>query len=132
MKITIKNFLIVLFVIATAFGGAYLDYFHGESSGDNVRLEWKTGDENNLDYFAVERKTLQTSFTEIASVEPKGSNSIYTYVDQSVYKPTDTIFIYRLKIVDNDNQVSYSSEITVSHSISGVKHTWGSIKAMFR
>ena len=132
MKITKKNFLIVLFVIATAFGGAYLDYFQGASDGDNVRLEWKTGDETNVNHFALERKTLQTSFTEIATIEPKGSNSLYTYMDQSVYKPTDMIFVYRLKIVDNDNKVSYSSEISVSHSISGVKHTWGSIKAMFR
>lgn len=132
MKITIKNILPVLFVIATAFGGAYLDYFQGSSDGDNVRLEWKTGDENNLNHFAIERKTLQTSFLEIASINPKGSNSLYTYVDQSAYKANDMIFIYRLKIVDNDNLVSYSSEITVSHSVSGVKHTWGSIKAMFR
>jgi hypothetical protein len=132
MKITIKSVLPVLFVIATTFGGAYLDYFHGSSEDDNIRLEWKTGDENNINHFAIERKTFQTSFIEITSIDPKGSNSIYSYVDQSAYKPNAMIFIYRLKIVDNDNQVSYSSEITVSHSVSGVKHTWGSIKAMFR
>ncbi len=132
MKFTKSKILLVVFVIATAFGGAYMDYFHGLSDGDNIKLEWKTGDENNLNHFAIERKSLQTSYLEIATIDPKGSNSLYTYIDHSAYKSNDVIFMYRIKIVDNDNQVSYSSEITVSHSVSGVKHTWGSIKAMFR
>jgi len=42
------------------------------------------------------------------------------------------IFIYRLKIVDTNGQASYSNEVSVSHNVSGVKRTWGSIKAMFR
>lgn len=132
MNFRIIKVLLSFLLILTVYAGAYLDYFHGRSEGDDVRLEWKTGDENNLNHFSVERKTPQSSYNEIATVDPKGSNSYYTYIDQSAYKTDDMIFIYRLKIVDNDNQVSYSSEVTVSHNISGVKRTWGSIKAMFR
>jgi len=132
MKFIIQNFFVILVVITTAFGGAFLDYFQGRSEGEDIRLEWKTGQENNLDHFAIERRTPQSSYMEIATIEPKGSNSIYYYIDQSAYKTTDIIFVYRLKIVDNDNQLSYSSEVTVSHNVSGVRRTWGSIKAMFR
>lgn len=119
-------------IIATVYAGAYLDYFHGRSEGEDIRLEWKTGEEVNLENFIIERKTPQSTFVEIGSVDPKGSNSYYSYLDKSAYKMTDLIFIYRLKIVDNGGQSSYSNEVTVSHNVSGVKRTWGSIKAMFR
>ncbi|OQY73168.1 MAG: hypothetical protein B6D44_07980 [Ignavibacteriales bacterium UTCHB2] len=123
---------VVLLLIATVYGGAFIQYFQGKSESDNIKLEWQTGEENNLQNFKIERKTPQSSFTEIETIQPKGSNSYYSYLDQTTYKTNDLIFIYRLKIVDNNGQVTYSNETTVSHSISGVKRTWGSIKAMFR
>jgi hypothetical protein len=132
MKMKHSFIFLFLSIIATVYAGAFLDYFHGHSEGEDIRLEWKTGEEVNLKHFKIERRTYQNSFTELATIEPEGSNSYYSYIDQSAYKTTDVVFIYRLKIVDNDNQVSYSSEVTVSHSVSGVKRTWGSIKAMFR
>lgn len=127
-----KYFLVFLLFITAVYAGAYIDYFHARSDGEDVRLEWKTGEENNLQKFVVERKTPQSIFTEIAIVNPKGSNSVYSFIDKNAYKSTDLLFNYRLKIVDNSNQASYSHEVTVSHSVSGVKRTWGSIKAMFR
>ena len=127
----IKIFLILIFV-SVAFAGAYLDYFQAKSQGDNVQVEWKTGDETNINHFSLQRKTPQTSFVEITTVQPKGSNSTYSFIDQSIYKTKDVIFIYQLKIIDNNMQTSFSNEVSVSPNISGIKRTWGSIKAMFR
>ena len=132
MKFRTSLYILVLLTVTAIFAGTFLEYFHGRSEGDDVRLEWKTREEVNLQHFKIERKTPQNSFVEISTVQPKGNNSYYTYLDQSAYKTTDMIFIYRLKIVDNNSQTSYSNEVTVSHSVSGVKRTWGSIKAMFR
>lgn len=132
MKFRTSLYIVVLLTVTAIFAGTFLEYFHGRSEGDDVRLEWKTREEVNLQHFKIERKTPQNSFVEISTVQPKGNNSYYTYLDQSAYKTTDMIFIYRLKIVDNNSQTSYSNEVTVSHSVSGVKRTWGSIKAMFR
>ncbi len=128
----LKYYFIFLIFISAVYAGAYIDYFQARSEGEDVRLEWKTGEEINLQNFAIERKTPQSTFTEIAIVNPKGSNSFYSYLDKNAYKSTDLLFNYRLKIVDNNNVISYSSEVTVSHNVSGVKRTWGSIKAMFR
>jgi len=122
----------VLLLIATVYGGAFIQYFQGKSESDNIKLEWQTGEENNLQKFVIERKTPQGSFAEVGIITPKGSNSYYTFIDQNTYKTNDFIFIYRLKIVDNNGQITYYNETTVYHSISGVKRTWGSIKAMFR
>ena len=132
MKIRFYQIFLILLITTAVFAGTFLEYFHARSEGEDIRLEWKTREEVNLQHFKIERKTPQSSFNEIATIQPKGSNSYYTYVDQSVYKPADMIFIYRLKIVDTNGQASYSNEVNVSHSVSGVKRTWGSIKAMFR
>jgi hypothetical protein len=132
MKMKLSHILIILLLTTAVFAGTFLEYFHGRSEGDDIRLEWKTREEVNLQNFKIERKTPQSAFAEIATVQPKGSNSYYSYLDQTTYKITDMIFIYRLKIVDTNGQASYSNEVTVSHSVSGVKRTWGSIKAMFR
>jgi hypothetical protein len=133
VKIKLSTFLVAFLLIATIYAGAYIQYFYGRSEGDNIKLEWQTSEETNLQKFVIERKTPQNSFTEIATIYPKGSNSYYSYIDMNTYKATDLVFIYRLKIVDNNNQISHSNETTVSHSISSItKRTWGSIKAMFR
>lgn len=123
---------IVFLIVATIYAGASVSYFHVRSEGDNIKLEWQTSSESNLQNFVIERKTPQSTFIEVGSVSPKGGSSVYSYVDQNTYKTNDVIFIYRLKLVDNDGSVSYSYETTVSHSVSSVKRTWGSIKAMFR
>lgn len=133
VKFNKSTYLVVfLLSISAAFAGAFLDYFHARSDGDDVLLEWKTGEESNLQKFVIERKTPQSGYAEIATISPKGSNSFYSYIDKNAYKLTDLIFNYRLKIVDNNNVVSYSHEVTVSHNVSGVPRTWGSIKALFR
>ena len=133
MKFGFAKIFVIFFVVSALYAGAFLEYFHGRSEGEDIRLEWKTGEESNLKNFSIERKIPQSSFSEITTVQPKGSNSFYTYLDKSAYKSNNAmVFVYRLKIVDNGGQVSYSAEITVSHNVSGIPRTWGSIKAMFR
>jgi hypothetical protein len=132
MKMKISYILVLLLVATAVLAGTFLEYFQGRSEGEDIRLEWKTREEVNLQHFKVERKTPQSAFVDITTIEPKGSNSYYTYLDQSAYKTDNMLFIYRLKIVDTNSQVAYSNEVSVSHSVSGVKRTWGSIKAMFR
>ena len=132
MKMKLSYLFIIFSLTSAVLAGTFLEYFQGRSEGEDIRLEWKTREEVNLKNFKVERKTPQSEFVEIATIQPKGNNSYYTYLDQSAYKIQNILFTYRVKIVDNDGQISYSNEVSVSHSISGVKRTWGSIKAMFR
>lgn len=132
MKRSTLWLFLILTLISTAFAGAFLDFFHVRSENDNVVIEWKTSQETNVDRFVIERRSPQGSFIELESIKPKGSNSFYNYTDKGAYKTNDLLFVYRLKIVDTNNDISYSSDASISLSISGVKRTWGSIKAMFR
>lgn len=132
MKKKLSTLFIVFLLVASVYGGAIIQFIQASSESDNIKIEWQTGEESDVQKFVVERKTPQSSYTEITSLSPKGDYSYYSYVDKNAYKANGVIFNYRLKIVDNSGQISYSKEITVSHSVSSVKRTWGSIKAMFR
>ncbi|MCE1190259.1 MAG: hypothetical protein LWX56_14115 [Ignavibacteria bacterium] len=128
-----KKFL-VLFLICFGFAlaTAILDTFTAKSEGDSVKLEWRTTDEVNVKEFVIERKGVYGSFTPIASLTPHGNNSSYSFTDQNMYKTAASVYVYRLRVNDNSGTYIYSKEISVSHSLSGIKRTWGSIKAMFR
>jgi hypothetical protein len=132
MKYHILKILLVLIFAGTVFAGATIYFFEVKSENGDIRIEWRTKDEVNVKHFIIQRRTPNGQFMDIATILPKGNDSHYSYTDESAYKVQDLIFIYRLKIVDKDNRISESQEITVSHSISDVKRTWGSIKAMFR
>jgi len=132
MKKSYAIIFLALIIVSTALAGAILDYFHVTTESDYIKLEWKTTTETNLASFIVERKTPDTQFTDLVTISPKGNNSVYTYIDQAAYKTTNPVFIYRIRIVDTDGSYAHSSIASASPNISGVKRTWGSIKAMFR
>ncbi|MFA6597173.1 MAG: hypothetical protein WCS69_05560 [Ignavibacteriaceae bacterium] len=118
--------------ISSLIGGVLYDFITARNVGENILVEWKTSEETNVKEFIVERCTPQSDYVALETIKPKGSNSYYSFLDQNAYKVTDVMFKYRIKIVDNNNAVSTTQEVSVSHNISGVKRTWGSIKAMFR
>ncbi|MCX7797431.1 MAG: hypothetical protein N2249_02265 [Melioribacter sp.] len=127
----IKSILLASLVATVLYAGAQLIYFTASSKDGNVILEWKTSSETNLDYFVVERANATGNFIPIARIEPRPDRT-YEFIDQTAFKALDAIYVYRLKIVDKDGTVSYSAAVSVAHSVSSVKRTWGSIKALFR
>ncbi len=129
-----KTKYFISFIILSAlitYAGVDLLKFSARSQNGNVVVSWQTVTESNLNHFVVERKTVNGSFMELGNVSPR-SDKNYEYVDQSAFKTSDQLYVYRLKIVDNDGSVSYSEEKAVAHNVSSVKRTWGSIKALFR
>ena len=102
------------------------------SDGINITIKWITQDETNVARFDVERCTSGDGvFTFLATVNPKGP-SLYEVVDNNALKRVTTLYQYRVKVTFNDGSSIYSSTVTVTHTISGVRRTWGSIKSMFR
>lgn len=95
-----------------------LESFTAEAGGNDVHLTWTTATETNNSGFSVERKkTTDKNWTEAAFIEGKGTTtekSVYTYTDKDV---AGGIYSYRLKQVDLDGTVSYSSEIEVNVEI---------------
>ena len=65
------------------------------------------------------------------------SSSVRTPLDadnvRRAFKKITTMYHYRIKIsYTNGAMPTYTVDLPVSHTVSGVRRTWGSIKAMFR
>jgi hypothetical protein len=110
-----------------------IQYFTARNDNDAILLEWKTGIEDNLNHFEIERSaSTPNNFIHLGSINAIGSNSYYYYRDEMAMNPIPPVYYYRLKLVDNNNGYVYSQTITVTHVISSVRDTWGSIKSIFR
>ena len=136
MKKVYTGILFIIAAVVTVYAGVTIS-LQVQSQGDIANLTWQASGISLSDQqrFSIQRKTPQTDYLEIASVPASGSNNFYQYTDKTVYKTTDVMYIYIIRLVDvnNPNFVYGSSdEIRISPNISGVKKTWGSIKAMFR
>lgn len=103
------------------------------SDGVDVTVRWMTEDESGVAIFEIERRGgTDGDFMSIGRLDPKGP-SLYEFVDHSAFMKTGSIYQYRIKVSFSNGQAPYyTSPLTVSHTVSGVRRTWGSIKAMFR
>jgi len=105
---------------------------------DKILLSWETTNEQNLDQFQIERSTDGKSFFAIAYVDAKKKPSQYEFVDESVFaKPVSGAddnrqYSYRLKLLYGDQTSKYTKTVLVTPLISQTRHTWGSIKALFK
>jgi hypothetical protein len=129
-----RTILFLLAVTTLSFAGSILEgSIQARSDGNNVTVQWGSTDESDVLQFVVERRGgLSGDFSDLAIVGKKGSNSYYEYIDQTAFKSTASIYQYRIKTVFLNGGFEFSKEITVSHNVSSVKRTWGSLKAMFR
>jgi hypothetical protein len=105
------------------------------SNGTYIVVQWGTDDESQVANFFVERSSTSASagFQDIsAAISPTGNGSSYTFKDYSAFKTSESTYYYRIRIQAKDGTSSYSDTKLVTHSVSSVRRTWGSLKAMFR
>jgi hypothetical protein len=103
------------------------------SDGADVTVRWMTEEETGVAAFEIERRGgTDGEFTSIGHLDPKGA-SLYEFIDHSAFMKTGAIYQYRIKVSFSNGQAAYyTNPLTISHTVSGVRRTWGSIKAMFR
>ncbi|OQX94361.1 hypothetical protein B6I21_09550 [candidate division KSB1 bacterium 4572_119] len=131
--------LLALLLISSLviYAGAVVVEFRGTPGNNKVTLRWATLSEIDCKGFEIERGLSTTDFQKIGFKKGSGNSSTridYSFEDTNVFKSTITrTFYYRIQIVDtNDQKTVHSEMVAVSPSISGMKYTWGSIKALFR
>ncbi len=134
MKKSYKIYIILILLCSAGviYASTVLQYFTARDESDAILLEWKTGVEDNLNHFEIERSASNTNnFINIGHITAIGNNSYYYFRDE-MNLGNPSIYYYRLKLIDNSGGYVYSNTITVTHIISSVRDTWGSIKAIFR
>jgi hypothetical protein len=136
MKALIRSIVLTLGVLLTlsvALAVIIKDRPTAFSNGSDIILHWSTTDESGVQKFEVCRRTgTMGDFLTLGSVDKKGDNSSYEYVDRSVFKAESHIYQYKIRIINAQSPVLETETISVSHLSSTAKSTWGSIKAMFR
>ncbi|HYC28030.1 MAG TPA: T9SS type A sorting domain-containing protein, partial [Chitinophagaceae bacterium] len=87
--------------------------------GGKVYVEWTTTAENNTDRFVLERSNGNSTFQEVASVTAAGTSNTdkkYVLIDEQPGKGNN---LYRLALVNKDNQRDYFDVKRVSLPNSG-------------
>ncbi|MCX6157207.1 MAG: hypothetical protein NTY74_04410 [Ignavibacteriae bacterium] len=130
-----KILFLMLITVSVAYAGLTFEFLTAKTNGDGILVEWKTGDESGTVKFEIERSaSTPNSFIFVKSITANGSNSYYSFQDNGVdfQGKSGFVYYYRLKCITPNGSYSYTNSITVVHTVSGIKNTWGSIKAIFR
>lgn len=133
MKYVLQIFAVLALTFTLIYAGAIIQSFEINSDNDNVILTWQSATEQNVKQYEILRGPDKDRLALIATVQAKGDNSQYTYIDENAYKTSDSFYAYGLVIRDNDGSKSEIMHRRILHeNVSSVKRTWGSIKALFR
>ncbi len=141
MKTTILILFFLCVSVVTA-SDATLETLTARSDGRNITVEWRCSKEIDVRLYEVERSTAnQNDFKKVGTVNVAGVQTSYRFVDENAFLrggsgtstiQNATLYVYRLKIVGNDDKSTYTNPISVTHTVSSVRRTWGMIKEMFR
>jgi len=129
-------FVILLFSATYIIAGAVISEFRAEAGFNKVELKWVVSAETNLKGYNVYRSFDAVNFVKLSFVPVKSESAgekTYRYIDRSVFKPDGRTFYYKIEFVNTDDTTAeYEKVVKTSPEISSARHTWGSIKAMFR
>lgn len=124
--------LLLVFLVGTAVANVVFSRFEARTEGNDIVVSWEASVETDVREYVLERKTLfDAQFVEMARFQPHGTNAVYTYRDERVFKVQSEQVSYRLRIVNTDNSFVVTDAITIDYTPTAVRRTWGSIKAMF-
>jgi len=98
-----------------------VNQFNGNYSDGIIQLGWSTYSEINIEHFDIERSTDGNNFRQIGKINTASgqlnSNANYTYLDITAQRGTN---YYRLAMVDNNGNYTYSKTIMVNVDIKGI------------
>jgi hypothetical protein len=140
--LTLHVFLLIAIAVSPAAAQTAMEGFVAKSDGRSITVEWRVTNEKGVAFYDVERSPVnQNDFKKIGTVTARGGSQSYRFVDDNAIASNPnagstvqagTVYVYRLKIVDANDAITYSTSISVTHTISSVRRTWGMIKEMFR
>jgi hypothetical protein len=88
-----------------------------QQKNENVLLSWSVATETNTDYYTVQRSIDAVNFTDIATINSKGTGAginSYSYSDQNVFSLNSKNLYYRVQETDKDNKDVYSNVVPIA------------------
>src|SRR3989338_373179 len=89
--------------------------FEATAVSDGIRLDWQTISEKDADYFSIQHADYTGDFQQIGTLDCVGNSELsidYTFTDRN---PVTGLNYYRLKQVDIDGEIDYSSTIALNY-----------------
>ena len=134
LRIIAYSILLLTLCVALAYAGATITNgsLSAWSDGNYVHIAWSTSEESGVTRFEIDRKgSGDAGYVAIGSVAPN-PNRTYEFIDYSAFKTSASVYEYQITVVSTDGRWTDPVVLRVSHNVSSVKRTWGSLKAMFR
>lgn len=91
--------------------------FTGNNNGYNNVLSWNVVNEQNLNYYELQRSTDGQNFSFVSQTNATGKNN-YSYAD-NITTGASSFYYYRLKMVDKDGNFKYSEVIKINMPANG-------------
>lgn len=88
--------------------------FSAKNIGKSNEIDWNTAQEESNNYFELSQSADGKSFVPMATINAKGNNSNYQYIDQN---PEGAVSYYRLAIVDVSGRKTYSNIVSVTNQV---------------
>ena len=89
--------------------------FTASPNKDIVYVRWTTSSEKNVNHFEAEKSFDGIHFVAISKQTALGVNAGREHYLAEDFKPGPAINYYRLKVVSNNNSISYSKIITLKY-----------------
>ncbi len=104
----------IIFTQSTTLPVQLVQFLATRNDDGSVKISWATSQEENSNYYDVERSSDQSQWTSIGTVKAKGFSSTTTNYFLNDKSPIDGTGYYRLKMVDLDGKFTYSKAIPVT------------------
>lgn len=99
-----------------------------------VVVTWRTDTEVGVQGYEVMRRSAATGdqYRSLGSVAAHGAGRAYEFVDDDLYKNTSSMADYQVVAVlaGGGRQLLFGAQI--NYTTTGLRRTWGSLKAMFQ
>jgi hypothetical protein len=135
MKIRFPLLLTVFLAMAAVQSATRVSEFYATRDPSAGVLVWSTEEESSLARFEIERSSDRIRWIHIGKTAAAGDSwqkRTYSYRDNTIFKTGVNTLYYRLLLIDRSGNSQVFDIIASAEGQSGIKHTWGSIKAMFR
>jgi hypothetical protein len=104
----------VIFQASTTLPVELVQFLATKNDDGSVKISWATSQEENSNYYDIERSSDQSQWSSIGTVKAKGYSSTTTNYFLNDKSPISGTGYYRLKMVDLDGKFTYSKSISVT------------------
>lgn len=126
--------LMALLLCGTAAAqGARLGQHEARTEGTRVVLTWQTEAEPDVVAYEIFRRTpTSTGFVLLHTLAAHGAGKPYVFTDTNLYKEASALAEYRVEAVYRAGTRQSLFTEQVNYTTTGIRRTWGSLKAMFQ